>query len=195
MPPAYVGRSEGGQGDPATHHMSFRWGVCSPMRQAVPPTGSAVNWNRPWNRTFHDYTRERAPHCAQAAIYQIKTAHGSPPGLLELTHILRGMLARSDFRCCCSRAEVSGRGQDFRNTTPTRTPVVNHSMRQTCRVTDFAAFGAMPRSRTASHLPGRWGTQVLHRIEAARKARCQSKKSLSGMNERRIRTGTHFGSC
>ena len=64
------------------------------------------------------------------------------PGLLELTHILRGMLARSDFRCCCSRAEVSGRGQDFRNPTPTRTPVVNHSMRQTCRVTDFAAFGA-----------------------------------------------------
>ena len=66
-----------------------------------------------------------------------------------LTHILRGMLARSDFRCCCSRAEVSGRGQDFRNPTPTRTPVVNHSMRQTCRVTDFAAFGARLRSRTA----------------------------------------------
>ena len=58
------------------------------------------------------------------------------------------MLARSDFRCCCSRAEVSGRGQDFRNPTPTRTPVVNHSMRQTCRVTDFAAFGARSRSRT-----------------------------------------------
>ena len=71
-----------------------------------------------------------------------------PQGLLELTHILRGMLARSDFRCCCSRAEVSGRGQDFRNPTPTRTPVVNHSMRQTCRVTDFAAFGARSRSRT-----------------------------------------------
>lgn len=66
-----------------------------------------------------------------------------------MTHILRGMLARSDFRCCCSRAEVSGRGQDFRNPMPTRTPVVNHSMRQTCRVTDFAAFGARLRSRTA----------------------------------------------
>ena len=65
-----------------------------------------------------------------------------------MTHILRGMLARSDFRCCCSRAEVSGRGQDFRNPTPTRTPVVNHSTRQTCRVTDFAAFGARSRSRT-----------------------------------------------
>lgn len=65
-----------------------------------------------------------------------------------MTHILRGMLARSDFRCCCSRAEVSGRGQDFRNSTPTRTPVVNHSMRQTCRVTDFAAFGARSWSQT-----------------------------------------------
>lgn len=67
-----------------------------------------------------------------------------------MTHILRGMLARSDFRCCCSRAEVSGRGQDFRNPAPTRTPVVNHSMRQTRRrVTDFAAFGARSRSQTA----------------------------------------------
>jgi len=39
------------------------------------------------------------------------------------------------------------------------------------------------------------GLDTISRIEAARKARCQSEKALSGMNERRIRTGPRFGSC
>ena len=162
--------------------------------------------SRPWNRTSRAYTHaprstlrsgghianKNSPRFAAGAarVDAHPAGHAGPLGFPVLLFTGGGFRAWARFQESHTHPHTGGESLHASDMPRYRlcgvwceTVDSNHAERE---------VRALPQTLRAATLNG---AVPKSRIEAARKARCQSEKALSGTNERRIHTGPRFGSC